>query len=188
MQNKELLIFLSAFLSLLFFASFTENASASTPGNLIGKPFPALKGNALSKKEVTLPDDAKGFVTVIIVAFERDTQNQIDTWADTLLKRYDSDNTIKYFEVPMISGFYSFMSGIIDGGMRGGVPKPLHDNVVTFYGDRGPYFEAFGVDDKSKCYLFVLDRDGTVKYKERGYSDYPRLSKLFSVIDDLIKK
>ncbi|NTW50482.1 MAG: hypothetical protein HGB19_12285, partial [Chlorobiales bacterium] len=125
MHNKELLIFVSA--AILLLTSLAGNASAAaSPNDLIGKRFPTLKGNALSKKEITLPDEAKGFVTVVIVAFDRDAQNQIDTWADTLLKRYDKDKTIKYFEVPMISGFYSFMSGVIDGGMRGGVPKPLH--------------------------------------------------------------
>ncbi|NTV45996.1 MAG: hypothetical protein HGB11_05645, partial [Chlorobiales bacterium] len=99
MQNKELLVFISIFVSILLLASLTGKASAAAPTDLIGKPFPTLKGNALSKKEVVLPDDAKGFPTIIIVAFDRDAQNQIDTWADTLLKRYDKDKTVKYFEV-----------------------------------------------------------------------------------------
>ncbi|ACF14359.1 hypothetical protein Ctha_1905 [Chloroherpeton thalassium ATCC 35110] len=156
--------------------------------NAIGKTFPEITGYALNGTETTLPNDANGFVTVIILAFEKDSQDKVDTWADTLIATYDTEKQIRYFELPMISGFYSFMSGVINGGMRSGVPKPLHGNVVTFYGDREKYTKALGIPDMENCYLFVLDKTGVVRYTEKGYSDFPRIDRLFMEIDKLLNE
>jgi len=182
-----LLIRLFALVLFLGVIALNANLFAQTK-NAIGKKFPEITGYALNGTQTTLPNDANGFVTVIILAFEKDSQDKVDTWADTLVATYDTETQIRYFELPMISGFYSFMSSIINGGMRGGVPEPLHDNVVTFYGDREKYTQALGIPDMENSYLFVLDKLGIVRYTEKGYSDFPRIDRLFMEIDKYLAK
>jgi hypothetical protein len=156
------------------------------PHPLLGRRFPEVTGESLARRKVTLPDAAKGRVTVIIAAFARQAQGRIDTWARPLLERYGDEGPVRYYELPMISGWYSWMSGFIDGGMRRGVPKPLHDNVVTYYGSLDRYFEAFDVTDKGDCYLFVLDGEGIVRHTARGPADLAGLEALYREIDRLV--
>jgi predicted transcriptional regulator len=40
--------------------------------------------------------------------------------------------------------------------------------VVCFYGDRSPYFKAFGTKVDSEAYLFILDKKGVVRYQKEG--------------------
>ena len=162
------------------------NYLQANKSGVVGKPFPPITTQTLSGDPITLPSDSKTKATVIMIAFEQKTQLKIDSWTDTLFKQYDIDQTLGFYEVPMISGFYSFMSGIIDGGMRGGIIKSLHDNVATFYGDREPYKQALNITDMSECYLYVLNNEGIIVQHETGYSDFQKLDRLFLTIDKLL--
>lgn len=164
-----------------------EETAAVVVHRLVGQPFPAVRGESLAGQKVVLPDDARGRVTVVIAAFQRQAQGRVDTWARPLLDHYGDESAVRYFELPMISGWYSWMSGFIDGGMRRGVPKPLHDNVVTYYGPLDAYFKAFDVTDKGDCYLFVLDAGGIVRHAARGPADVAGLEALYRVIDGLVQ-
>ncbi len=156
--------------------------------SLIGKPFPVIETKTLQGEDISLPSDSNNDATVIMIAFEQKTQLKINSWTDTLFQRYDINSEISFYEVPMISGFYSFMSGIIDGGMRGGIIKSLHDNVATFYGDREPYKQVLNITDMSECYLFVVDREGKIVYHDTGYSDFQKINRLFAKLDQMLNK
>jgi len=169
-------------------AAGTDGAAPAAAHRLVGQPFPEVRGESLAGQKVALPGDARGRVTVVIAAFQRQAQGRIDTWAKPLLERYGDEGAVRYYELPMISGWYSWMSGFIDGGMRRGVPKPLHDNVVTYYGKLDAYFQAFDVTDKSDCYLFVLDGEGIVRHAARGPADLAGLELLYKTIDSLAPK
>ena len=73
----------------------------------------------------------------------------------------------------------------IDGGMRGGVPKPLHDFTVTYYGPLKQYYKSLGIKSKKSCYIYVLDKNGVVKGQFDGYSTPEKIDQLFQLIDSL---
>ncbi len=130
--------------------------------------FPTIKANTLTKEKITIPEDLNGEVNIIILAFEQKAQRIIDTWANIILKEYEPQENITYYEVPMISGWYLPMGSQIDNWMRGGIPEEYHDNTATFYGNRQYIFEGLNIQDKSDCYLFVLDEKGVIHYRTAG--------------------
>lgn len=162
---------------ILFFIIFTITA-------LSKDKFPFVKAELLNGNEIQLPKDIKGKITVIIIAFERNAQKQIDPWTEALLP-LENNNDIEYYEIPMISGFYSFMSGMIDGGMKKGIDPKLHDNVATYYGDRDKYFECFNINDKSLCYVFLLDKEGDIVYRDKGKPSGDDIKNLKAVIEEI---
>lgn len=156
--------------------------------DFIGEKFPVIKGESLAGKEIKIPDDIEGKPAVLILAFERKTQEKIDGWTKAVIGRYGDNDSVDYFEIPMIGGWFAkAMSGIIDAGMRGGVPKNLHDNVVTYYGDLDNYFEELNIKDESDCYLFLIDKNGIVRYRTNGEADEQKIEQLFLNIDHLKK-
>ncbi len=133
--------------------------------------FPTIKAKTLTKEKITIPQDLDGQVNIIILAFEQKAQRIIDTWAKVILKEYEPQENITYYEIPMISGWYSPMGFQIDNWMRGGIPEEYHDNTATFYGNRQYIFEELNIKDKSNCYLFVLNHKGEIQYRtEDGIS------------------
>ncbi len=140
--------------------------SGSTRGNAV--LFPTVSAKTLAGRCVTFPKETRGQVGLVFVAFEQRAQTDIDSWVDPLIADYLDSEQVSYYEIPMISGGYKPVSRLIDGGMRGGVPKKLHDKTATFYGDRADFFSSMEITDKKRAYLFVLSRDGRIVYRDSG--------------------
>ena len=130
--------------------------------------FPELKGETLEGRKVVFPTDLNEEVNILILVFEQKAQSLVNTWADLILGEFEPREGISYYEVPMISTLYYPIAWQIDNWMRDGIPAHLHDNTVTFYGNRSPYFEMLKIEDKESCYLFVVDRQGNIKYRTQG--------------------
>jgi ATP10 protein len=144
---------------------------ASTSGNcqtdkkdrnsLINKDFPNLSAETLSGKAINFPKDTKGKFTIICIAFSDNAQPLADTWTKAVLEKYPN-NEVNYFEVPMLKKGLKFMRGIIDGGMRRGVAKNLHDKVATYYGKLPDYKTQLLMPDDDGVYVFLLDINGKI--------------------------
>ncbi|MCI0496561.1 mitochondrial ATPase complex subunit ATP10 [candidate division KSB1 bacterium] len=151
----------------------------------IGMPFPELKAETLSGIEIKYPDDIKGKITLILMAFKRETQRKIDSWLEPFSKAFESDTSVQFFEIPMLAGAWKLMSPIIDGGMRSGIPKGKHGNVTTFYGNVNKYCELLGIEDKSDGYVFLLDQNGVIQWRSSSFATEENLRELFDKIESL---
>ena len=177
-------IITAVFLSIIII----QQTAAQNPDKLkSGDLFPEIKGELLSSKMVTLPDHCKGKVSVLIIAFKRGTQAQVDTWTKPLMKEFSIRNDFRFIEVPMISNFYSWLAHYIDNGMRGGIAKPMHKNVMTYYGPLDSYYDYFDVQDKKLCYLFLLDKEGRIQFLTKGEAKPDELSVLLQKIKILLQ-
>ncbi|PKQ61106.1 hypothetical protein BZG02_16815 [Labilibaculum filiforme] len=178
---KSILIVL--FLCICIHPNLTaQNTKRLKPGDI----FPQIKGELLSSELIILPDHCKGKVSVLIIAFKRGTQVQIDTWTTPLLKEFSVHKDFRFIEIPMISNLYDWMSHYINNGMRGGIDETMHKNVMTYYGPLNSYFDYFDVQDKKLCYLFLLDKEGKIQHLTKGKSKPEELSILFQKIKNLL--
>ena len=119
---------------------------------------------------MTLPEAMKEQVTLVCIAFMRSAQGMIDSWAQSFEQEFGKDSRFAVYEVPMINAGWKVLSWMIDSGMRGGIPVEKHDNVITFYGDYSGYQEALGMENTNLAYVFLLDPEGTVRWKGQGYA------------------
>jgi len=58
--------------------------------------FPSLSSHLLSGKKVTLPDDCKGFVPLIAIAFPRGAQGMIDSWYEPFPGDYSNNQNARF--------------------------------------------------------------------------------------------
>lgn len=151
----------------------------------IGMPFPELKAETLSGIDMKYPDDVKGKVTLILMAFKRETQRKTDSWLEPFSKTFENDTTVQFFEIPMLAGAWKLMSPFIDGGMRSGIPKQKHGNVTTFYGDVNKYCKLLSIEDKSDGYVLLLDQNGVIQWRSSGFATEEKLQGLFDQIKSL---
>jgi hypothetical protein len=148
--------------------SSTVTTTTATAPVVLPVTFPTIPAKTLAGRSVTFPDETRGRIGLIFVAFEQRAQQDITTWVKPLIERYLDAPDIGYYEIPMISSEYRSSAGQIDGGMRSGVPKDLHDRTATFYGDREGFFTSLGIGDQSVAYLFVLNQKGEVVFHTQG--------------------
>lgn len=130
--------------------------------DVVGRRLPEATGRALSGEEVLLPRDLGNGVSVILVAYRRGTQADIDRWRDALEREAAG---VRVVEVPVIPAVvWRPLSGWIDGGMRGGVPRRLWPDVVTVYATGDRLRDFFGDDGGENAIVAAIDGDGVVRW------------------------
>ncbi len=167
--------------------TYTEIRAMQPSSAIIGLEFPRLEAETLSGGKVAYPDSVKGSVTLILIAFERQTQGKIDTWLNPFVERFGNTPGIKYYEIPMIKRRWIVISPIIDGGMRSGLPEAKHNHVTTYYGNVDTYAKLLSIRDKSDCYVYLLDPDAKIRWHISGAATPEKITELFEKTGELLK-
>jgi hypothetical protein len=154
--------------------------------SVIGKRFPEITGRSLAREEVTLPEDARGKVTLIVVAMERSAQPMVDSWVSPFREAFLGMDGYAWYEVPVIDRTIGlFLSGMIDAGMRAGIPPSEHGSVVTVYGNTRTVMKNLGISDRSTASAFLLDQDGIVCLTGEGHANAAEIEGMLSLARDL---
>ena len=132
----------------------------------VGQRLPSVHGTSLARAEVRLPEDLAGAPAVLLVAYRRQTQADVDRWL-AALDRLAPD--VVALEVPTITNpIWRPLQGWIDGGMRGGVPPGLWAHVVTLYEDGGRARAFIGDGGGWRTQIVLLDAAGSVAFHDNG--------------------
>ncbi len=150
--------------------------------------FPVIEAETLSQEKVVFPEVTQGKTALILIAFKRQTQGQVDSWLDPFIEEFGGNEQVTFYEIPMISNNWKWMSGWIDSGMRSGVPSYKHDHVATYYGPLSEYFEYFSIQDKRLCYVFLLDEEGNIIWKNQDAATPDSYNELSQFVRKKIKK
>jgi hypothetical protein len=149
-----------AILSLL--AMFTAHAGM----------FPPLKASNLEKTELNLPEAFEGEVNLVLIAFERRQQKDVDTWLAALPGIQKSHPGLEYYELPTIKRMNPLTRWFIDNGMRSGIPdKKQRARTITLYIDKEPFKKALNLPAEDTIYALLLDKTGQVIWRESGRCD-----------------
>lgn len=147
--------------------------------------FPSVSGENLHGERVTFPDDLKGQPALVLVAFKREQQADVDTWLNQLDAIEAAIPGIRVIETPTISSArWGWFAWFIDGGMRSGIPDPdARARTITLYTDVGKFRDILGMETDTQIYAVLLDANGRVRLVESGTftPDAPqRLSELLA--------
>jgi hypothetical protein len=139
------------------------------PSQVRNTRFPTVQGNSLQKEKVTIPEDYRGKVTLLLVGYVQRAQFDIDRW---ILGALQADVKATIVEVPTIAGMLPQMvQGFIDGGMRSGIPESDWASVVTVYEDAPKIIQALGNERPQSAYAVLLDKEGRIAWSSNiGYS------------------
>lgn len=136
-----------------------------TPG-IVGHRFPEVAGTALSGEVVRFPLDLAGSPALLLCAYRRGTQTDVDRWAAFAARELPG---LAVYELPIIPALvWRPLQGWIDGGMRGGVPPAQWARVVTLYEDGRRAKEFIGDGGGWRAQVVLLDADGVVMFHDTG--------------------
>jgi hypothetical protein len=149
--------------------ALAASCASPTPNrDPVGEMFPSVEGESLAGAGVRLPEDLAGAPAVLLVGYVQRTQFDIDRWILGLLQ---AGIEVRMIEVPTIAGLVpTALSGMIDSGMRGGIPEEAWDDVVTVYGDADAIISLTGDEGPQNARVLLLDATGRVVwFHDRGY-------------------
>lgn len=159
-------------LGIVAVASLSTCTSCSSPiprRDPTGERFPSVVGNALDGTETRIPEDFAGERALLFVGYVMESQFDIDRW---LIGVHELGLDVAVYEVPTIDGLVPGMiSGVIDDGMREGIPQEDWAIVVTVYDDADRITEFTGTESPRNARVVLLDEEGVVRFfHDRGYS------------------
>jgi hypothetical protein len=144
--------------------------SAQTPASPTLGRMPTIQTESLAEREMTLPRDLPGERTLVLVAFDRVQQKNIDTWIDGMQLK---SSAMPWIETPVIDPKNALFRAFINGGMRRGITDPTaREKTITLYTDRIEFSKSMGFAAWEKpgivVYAAVVDRAGRVLALSEG--------------------
>lgn len=135
--------------------------------------FPEVEGSNLNGQKFRLPHDLEGRANIVLVAFQREQQADIDTWMPTLDSLVQGQSDLFYYELPTISRMNPVIRWFITRGMRGGIDDPeARHRTITLFIDKEPFREALNITHEDTIYILLVDPQGHVLWRTEGvYSD-----------------
>jgi len=159
---------------------------------VIGPPwvFPDVAGRDLAGREYRLPREFPATVTIAVIAFKRNHQEQVDAWITELVEagipqtpheRTDLDRVV--LELPVLSGRYQVARRFIDGGMAAAIRDPeVLARTITLYGSVDGLCEPLGITNREDVSVRVVTRDGVVVWGTTGQVNDADVADLLSVL------
>ena len=142
-----------------------------------GEVFPKVEGKSLAGQEVVLPDAFRGGEVILVMAYEQETQVDVDRWG---IGFFTADLPLPpVYEIPTIPGvILTLFKGGIDEGMRKGIPRESWKDVITVYGsDVGKLTAWTGTENPRNARVVLLDEEG----RGSGFTMKDTASPLFRI-------
>jgi hypothetical protein len=115
-----------------------------------------------------LPQDFAGDRSLLLIAFQREQQQNVDTWLHEM-KRFARFPGFKYYELPTIDRLNPLTRWLIDHGMRRGISdREARSRTITLYLDKPSFRKALNLPDERRIYAILIDRPGRVIWRAEG--------------------
>jgi hypothetical protein len=131
--------------------------------------FPRVSGSNLQRHKVEIPQDFEGEQNLVMIAFQQWQQSQVDTWLPFARQLEDSHPAMRYYELPTIRRLNPLARTFINEGMRAGIPDPVaRERTITLYVDKDAFRKALQLSSEQEIQVMLVDRQGTVSWRESG--------------------
>jgi hypothetical protein len=134
--------------------------------------FPSLQARNLEGVVLDLPEAFAGDPSIVIVAFMRHQQREVDSWLPWLDGLHQRLPGLEVYELPAIKRRWLPARSFIDGGMRAGIPDlETRQRTLTAYTDTGALSRALRIDSTSAIALFAVSPEGVIMWSGRAAYD-----------------
>ena len=144
--------------------------------------FPKITGIDLDGKKQELPTVFKNKFNLVIVAFKREQQAEVDTWikaAEPILKE---NSNLSFYEIPLIYELSSFSRMWVNNGMRLGIPDEVaRKRTITVYTNREEFFRITKMQE-DKIYALLIDARGKILWKAEGVTNNANVAAIKKII------
>ena len=130
--------------------------------------FPEVVTRDLLDAERTLPADLPAERTLVVVAFFRQQQSEVDTWLPALRDAVRTHG-VGLVEVPVVSGVWSTLEDQVTNAMKASIPEEADRRATPpYFGDPEPFLDALGLPGTDEIAVALVARDGRVLWMARG--------------------
>ena len=147
--------------------------------------FPRVRGANLERRPFTLPNGFEGESNLVLIAFKREQQFEIDTWIPAAKRLAHERPDFRYYELPTISRAVPLARWWLDSAMRAGIPdRAAREATITLYLNKRAFREALRLPSEDIIYTLLVDRAGHVLWHAEGVFTQEKERVLQRALDD----
>lgn len=144
--------------------------------------FPKITGIDLDGKKQELPAVFKNRFNLVIVAFKREQQPEVDTWIKAIEPILKENSNLSFYEIPLIYELSAFSRMWVNNGMRLGISDEVaRKRTITVYTNREEFFRITGMKEDKICAL-LIDNSGKILWKEEGVANNDNVAAVKKII------
>ena len=133
--------------------------------------FPKITGIDLDGKKQELPAAFKNKFNLVIVAFKREQQAEVDTWINAIEPTLKENSNLSFYEIPLIYELSTFSRMWVNNGMRFGIPNEIaRKRTITVYTNREEFFKITAMKE-DKIYALLIDNSGKILWRAEGVAN-----------------
>ena len=156
-----------------------------------------MEAETVEDKAVTLPQDAQDRTTLVVMAYSKKAEKDLNSWLSPLFSTFIQQKVsneslfagfahdIDVYVVPMFTGIKAAAQGTAKRKAAKDLDKRLIPYVLFYKGQLKPYKEALEFDKKDVPYLFLLDGNGKIVYATSGAYSSQKLTEIEEKVEEL---
>jgi hypothetical protein len=150
-----------------------------------GMVFPALTGETLDERTITLPTDSRGKMTLVGMASSEKAEEFLRGWYEPVYNRFiaktgmfDEMYDLNIFFIPMFTGGQKIGKAQVMKNMKDTKNKELFPYVLFFEGNVSDYSKMLMMEKKDLPYFFLMDEQGKILYITSGYYSQKKMDEM----------
>jgi hypothetical protein len=147
----------------VFMSSFALAAQqapqASSPVRL-----PTVTAYALDKAKRTLPADFSAPLNLLLLSFERDQQNAVESWLPVA-----ANPKIELWVLPVSAHEDVLYRWWLNSSMRSSLPAgESQHSIVPLYVNKPQFLKSLGIASEKEIVVLITDKAGEVLWRSKG--------------------
>ena len=144
--------------------------------------FPKITGIDLDGKKQELPAAFKNKFNLVIVAFKREQQSEVDTWIKAIEPILKENSNLSFYEIPLIYEISAIGRMWVNNGMRFGIPDEVaRKRTITVYTNREEFFRITNMKEDN-IYALLIDANGKILWKVEGVANKANIAAVKKII------
>ena len=137
--------------------------------NLVAATFPDLTASNLGGRAMHLPEDFEGRLNLVLIAFQRHQQSDVDSWLEPGRRLAAEFPTLACYELPVIGKMNPLFRRFIANGMRSGIPDhKARTATITLHLDKPAFRRSLQLPGEDRVHALLVDRKGAVHWRAEG--------------------
>lgn len=130
--------------------------------------IPKTQGTSLAGNQVTLPDDVRGKVGVLVLGFSQKSGDVCKGWGQRLVESYRDSPEVAYYQMPVLEAVPKLIRGMVVKSIKSGVPNAEQVHFLPTFSNQAAWQETVHYKNPDTAYVVVIDGEGQVHWQTSG--------------------
>jgi hypothetical protein len=130
--------------------------------------IPKTQGTALAGNQITLPDDVRGKVGVLVLGFSQKSGDVCKGWGQRLAENYHDSHEVTYYQMPVLESVPKLIRGMVVKSIKSGVPNAEQVHFLPTFSNEAAWRETVHYKNPDTAYIVVIDGEGQVHWQTSG--------------------